>query len=214
MVWLSAKRLVEEGRVVYLASRDRAFQGDSGVLRRELEAEVCQLPGALELVTNLRSWVVDRASSVAPQMADREAGARREVLFYGTYLGPWGYEDVSLDPASARLPIEAGDAKLSDVYEYGDLQTVLTRALPGGETYVEFEQPLRVHLEGLVPAAHVQAQDWNHVGSPLPGMVAANWDTSVIARFGVTFAFANAELHGDDDETGFAVEYVRFRHVE
>ncbi|GAB4087061.1 hypothetical protein GCM10028784_36910 [Myceligenerans cantabricum] len=212
LVWLSARLLVERGHTVYLATRDKAFRGEADQLCRELQSEVDELSGSLELITDLRRWVIDRVSPATEEVPAEDAAVDRELTFAEVYLGPWGYEDTAMEPASARLPLEASDATVAQVHDRGELQTALTRELPGGEVYVEFEQPLRVRLEAVVPAAHAQAQGWSHIYTSSPGMVDANWDASIIARFGVTFSPSNLEL--SDGEAGFAVEFVRYRQIE
>lgn len=217
LVWLSARDLAAAGRTVYLASRDRAFQDDNGELARELQDELTDLRGSVELVTNLRQWILERATASVRRAPTPELSEQREDIFQTYFLSQWWFEDTWLAPDEAGLPPEAGRAYIDNVIEWGGLQETTTRDLLGGGVYVEYEMEVRLELAAQVPIAFAHSRGWMYTDIGDPGIVAVKPIVFALARFGVIFdsgADAGQEPHDDElDEHDFSIDFITFNRL-
>ncbi|WP_159620301.1 PIN domain-containing protein [Ruania rhizosphaerae] len=219
LVWLTVKELVADGCHVYLASRDRAFQNDRAGgdgLAKSLLSEAATLEGTVELVTNLRDWVLERAAQ-SPRPTDAALMQVRTDRFVQEFLGPWSFETAQIYPGEAGLPLESeilGDVEILDT---GDLKVALIRELSDGGAYVEYEMDVSLGIEGVVPLRFAQTHGWQFTESQRVGMVTVKPVLDLIVSFGVTFEsedFCATESKGSkdcDEESTFQIEFIAYR---
>jgi hypothetical protein len=117
--------------------------------------------GSVDLVRNLKQWVVEKAGvEQADHVADADRALRHdEFLTYVSGAG-WNFEDAWLTSAEAGLPPESGPVSQVGILGADDWEVVVDRDLLGGGSYVEYELPARLELEATVPAAYAIERGW------------------------------------------------------
>ena len=124
LVWLSCLDLIGAGETVVLVSQDNDFADGRSGLAAALVREARELPGSVELVRNLGSWLL----SLVPW---REVGDLKEAVAFArdeavaAMFVPWDiFDDPQFTADELGLPT---NAKLEEVAYYGSGDMILER---------------------------------------------------------------------------------------
>jgi len=200
LLWFAARRLAARGHRVFLASKDRAFAGTGNALAPSLAQEVDGVGGSVELLRDVKAWILDKAGTDVHvgQLADAERQVLRDQNF-GNYIANYWFEDAWLTPQEAGLPPEVSKVWIAEVLNWNDFEPIEIKPLIGGGTYIQYALPMQVRLLADAPLELVLAHGWDYDpdATVARGRIEFSIVRNVHARIGAYFGREDDEFEID-----------------
>lgn len=165
LVWADVARLAGAGQDVALVSADRAFAGPDGALAAQLAAEVAELPGSVELVSNFGQWLIKELPW--HKIADLESAIQQAASsqFVDYYLHSDFQEDLAPDIQALGFSAPPYSVVIDEVQWDGSLTNLGGSTDQGDGGLLEFELGQEVSFYGVFPV-EIQAEEGWSVSEP------------------------------------------------
>jgi len=200
LVWADVVELAQSGHDIALASEDRIFAGQGGMLAPQLKAEIADATGDVELVRDLGKWLLAQLPWASGSLEDAVARARDQE-FYEFFLQ--SDLDGELVPEAKDLGFRRAPyfVEVTGV-QWGGLFAPLG-GVRGPEDLIvaEYDIDQLVDFEAELPEGSEVEDGWEASEPDFSGRIAVRGQVRMIVRLAVLFG----------DEFGLAVDQVSWR---
>jgi hypothetical protein len=204
LVWITCVELAAAGEDVFLVSQDRDFAGRDLELAESLADEIAALPGAVTLVRNLGSCLMQFMPwKDVTNLREAVAIARDEMV--AVWFAPWDiFEDPQLSSDELGLPRGAEVREVS----YGGsgdgvIEKIESSRLGNGTFRDTYRFPIEFNVEMTLPAEVARAEGY---------LIGENTPSSVeVIRTSVHMVGQMVVIHDSAAEFPFSYDSFEFR---
>jgi hypothetical protein len=186
LVWADVLTLARSGRDVVLVSQDRAFaNGDT--LAEPLAAEVAQLPGTVELVTDFGSWLLGHLPWSAANLDDAVAHSR-DAEFIDWFLQSDFQAELAPEAQDLGFYRSPYSVEIIEVDWDGSIENVESKVGPDGNAVlVAYDIGEIIKFEAELAEGTSIEDEWQVLPPTFPGRVTVHGQLHMVVRLGVLF---------------------------